>query len=63
MLPNKALQPTSKPLRGFAAAELWRYAALDATWHASRNGRYRPRPTSPGAEAHRGYGTLSSFLR
>ena len=28
MLPNKALQPTAQPLRGFASAELERYGVI-----------------------------------
>ncbi len=27
MMPNKALQPTAQPLRGFASAELGRYVS------------------------------------
>ena len=30
MLPNKALQPTAQPLRGFASAELERWALFGA---------------------------------
>ena len=30
--PNKALQPTAQPLRGFASAELGRYAQIANTF-------------------------------
>ena len=32
MQPNKALQPTAAPLRGFASAKLERYALRELVW-------------------------------
>jgi len=67
--PNHAIEGSAEQrrcsvpssLRSSAPPHCRRYAALDDTWHSSRDGRYRPKESDQSSRPPSGHRTINSL--